>query len=245
MQHAMYCIIRLIRVLLGPDAVKGKFECGISLVVLGVQHEIYTDGVRCRPSAAKIEKWLLSIREALQRNTLSTGDAQKLAGRLNWAASKLFHRFGRALLRPIYEQCVRYNSEIDKPLRHALIWWECILSRQICEVKAWHKNVEAPVHVFCDARGSPPHLAAVLLTRHECVVTHMPAPQAILEMFVQRSDAQIMGLELLGLALALSTFAASLRGKRVVMHCDNSGAEVLLLYVMSVLHKMTSVSMLR
>ena len=34
-----------------------------------------------------------------------------------------------------------------------------------------------------------------------------------------------MGLELLAVSLGLSTFKKMLQGKRVVVHCDNKGAE--------------------
>ena len=35
-----------------------------------------------------------------------------------------------------------------------------------------------------------------------------------------------MGLELLAVSLGLCTFVGLLRGKKVVVHCDNTGAEV-------------------
>ena len=50
------------------------------------------------------------------------------------------------------------------------------------------------------------------------------APE-LLSRFRRRRDKQIMGLELLGVSLGLSTFADLLRGRQVVCHCDNSGAE--------------------
>ena len=96
----------------------------------------------------------------------------------------------------------------------------------ICETLNWDPNANEPMHIFCEARGSPPHLAAVLVTREKSWMTHMPAPAVIRDMFVTRNDNQIMGLELLGLALALSTFGEIIRGCSVVMHCDNSGAEI-------------------
>ena len=54
----------------------------------------------------------------------------------------------------------------------------------------------------------------------------MEAPAHLLEKFEVRRDNQIMGLELLGISLGLSTFESELRGKAVVVHCDNTGAEV-------------------
>eukprot|EP00973_Karenia_brevis_P009904 1338770-Karenia_brevis.AAC.1 len=44
--------------------------------------------------------------------------------------------------------------------------------------------------------------------------------------FRVRQDRQIMGLELLAISMALSTFAPWLVHKRIVLHSDNSGAEV-------------------
>jgi len=219
-------MIRLVRIILGPDAVQSKFECGISLVILGIQHVILHAGIQCKPSAAKVARWLRIIREALASGVLSPGLAQKLAGKLNWATSKMFRRFGRALLRPIYDQCSRCDDKMGMPLRRALSWWETALENEISETKEWNLRADEPIHIFCDARGAPPHLAAVLVTRERTLMTHMPAPTELLDMFIKRNDNQIMGLELLGLALALSTFREMIRGKCIIMHCDNSGAEV-------------------
>jgi len=44
--------------------------------------------------------------------------------------------------------------------------------------------------------------------------------------FASRSDQQIMGLELLAISLGLCTFEHLLRGRNVVVHCDNTGSEV-------------------
>ena len=44
--------------------------------------------------------------------------------------------------------------------------------------------------------------------------------------FSRRRDNQIMGLELAAISLGLSTFAEWLGGRKVTIHCDNSGAEV-------------------
>jgi hypothetical protein len=44
------------------------------------------------------------VLKALEDNSLPSGAAQKLAGRLNWAMTYMFHRLGRAMLRSIYDQ---------------------------------------------------------------------------------------------------------------------------------------------
>ena len=47
-----------------------------------------------------------------------------------------------------------------------------------------------------------------------------------LSWFRRRKDNQIMGLELLASSLGLCSFAGVLRGRRVIMHSDNTGSEV-------------------
>ena len=43
--------------------------------------------------------------------------------------------------------------------------------------------------------------------------------------FQARQDNQIMGLELLAISLGLCTFEKFLSGRKVVVHCDNSGSD--------------------
>ena len=60
----------------------------------------------------------------------------------------------------------------------------------------------------------------------ECHWTHMEPPAKVLAQFRPRKDNQIMGLELLAISLGMSTFEERLRGRTVIIHCDNKGSEV-------------------
>jgi len=80
--------------------------------------------------------------------------------------------------------------------------------------------------MFCDAAGSPAHLAAVLLMDGQTYFTHAAPSQKVMKAFYHRRDNQIMGLELLAISLGLETFKELLSGRRVVIHSDNSGSEV-------------------
>jgi len=105
MDHAMHCFVRMVRVFLGPDAIEEKkLERGMCLTVLGAQLDLAVEGFTCRPAPKTVAKCLSCIRGALQSDLLMAGDAQKLAGRLNWSTQHLFQRLGRAMLRPIYQQ---------------------------------------------------------------------------------------------------------------------------------------------
>ena len=50
----------------------------------------------------------------------------------------------------------------------------------------------------------------------------------MLAFFRRRKDHQIMGLELMAISLGLSTFSDRIANRKVIMHCDNRGAEVAL-----------------
>ena len=81
-------------------------------------------------------------------------------------------------------------------------------------------------HLFCDASGAGARLGSVLCCDGLWYWTTMVAPPSLLESFRHREDNQIMGLELLAITLGLGTFEELLRGRRIVVHCDNRGAEV-------------------
>ena len=222
MGHAAEVFARLVRVLLGKGAVAdAKTESGSRLCVLGVDIAISTRGFKCKPAAAKVARWCNDIDAAITTGVLLPGDASKLAGRLSWACSQMFKRFGRALLRPIHEQATRRNGQIDANLKRALVWWRSVLQLELAELR-WAKDERDVIHLFCDASSKPPYLGCVVFVDQNVCWTHGAPPAEVMECFRSRRDGQIMGLELLAVTLGLSTFGSMLEGRRVVVHCDNS-----------------------
>ena len=74
--------------------------------------------------------------------------------------------------------------------------------------------------------GNPPRLAAVIVNGSKDMrYTDYAPPTSLMKIFVQRSDAQIMGLELLALALGLCTFSSVCRNRKVRTFSDNCSAE--------------------
>ena len=83
-EHSLECFARLVRLLLGPDAIaETKLEHGVSLVVLGIKIKLSKKGVKCRPAGSKTTKWLQAIDAALESGKLCAGSASKLAGAAN------------------------------------------------------------------------------------------------------------------------------------------------------------------
>ena len=85
--------------------------------------EVLADGVILFPTQDKLDKWLMKIDEALRTRRLTSGEASKLSGQLQWASQCTFKRAGRAMLRPLIDQSKRKNSVVDSNLFLALSWW--------------------------------------------------------------------------------------------------------------------------
>ena len=154
-EHAMQCFAKIVGALLGNNAIAtDKLEFGASLNILGVNVKLAWDRFSMRPSAEKMKKCLVVINAALaDGGVLRPGCASKLAGRLQWACQFMFHRLGRAMVRPLYDQCHSRNGSVSKDLRIALTWWQQVLHMDIVEEKFW-KYSEAPLaHLFVDAAG--------------------------------------------------------------------------------------------
>ena len=115
---------------------------------------------------------------------------------------------------------------MDCHLARALDWWHQVITLGVCEERAWREVHSDIAHLFCDASGSPAHLGCVLAIDGVWLWTHLAMPAHLMECFQHRRDNRIMGLELLAISLGLCSFRAVLGGRRVVINCDNKGAEV-------------------
>jgi hypothetical protein len=225
-EHSMHCFARLTRCMLGSTAIAArKLECGAPLVILGLKLDVSRDGITCWPSEDKVVKWSAKIDEALNTSKLPAGEASKLAGALSWAGQNVFRRLGRALLRPLFWQAKCKSGRISKPLRLALQWWMEVLRLQLRENIPWQGSDAAPIEIFADARSTPPRVAAVMFADGESYYCDLEPSEQVVGFFEKRGDGQIMSLELLSIALALSSFAPWLQRRKVRIWSDNKGAE--------------------
>ena len=81
------------------------------------------------------------------------------------------------------------------------------------------------VQLICDASSSPPWLPSVLIIDGHIQYCDQGPTQEQLAFFTTRRDKQICGLELLSIALGLSTFSEQFKGRKVHIFSDNKGAE--------------------
>ena len=91
-------VVELLGWELDPEKSAGMSE---SIDVLGCTAQVVRQGIRWSLTGQKSDDWSMQIRIILERNTLSAGEASKLAGRLNFAMSRVFGRIGRAWTRPL------------------------------------------------------------------------------------------------------------------------------------------------
>ena len=174
-EHAMWCMVRLIRAMFGCSAVADrKVDHGASLVCLGVLISPAEQGFRCELAKAKAEKCVTVISAALQQGILHPGTARKLsgmrmshfslatahgisrAGRLCWAAQFLFRRLGRAMLRPLFTRAHSAECELDDALRTALRWWLMVLRAGTAEVCLLYLTVRSSRWVVGITRTGAP-----------------------------------------------------------------------------------------
>ena len=96
---------------------------------------------------------------------------------------------------------------------------------QLCETRLWQPVVTRTAHLLCDARSTPPRVAAVLVIDGAKFYADEAPPQETISFLQPRGDGQITSLEILAIAFGLSTFIDMIRGRNVHVHSDNTGAQ--------------------
>jgi len=132
--------------------------------------------------------------DALHNQKLDSGASQKLAGRLTWATQALFHRVGRAMVKPIYAQKCCHHGAIGPRLKMALRWWASVLERGISENRAWCQSAEPIGRLFVDAASTPARCAGVLFADGQILYTDVEPDSALMASLENRGDNQIMSL---------------------------------------------------
>ena len=155
-----------------------------------------------------------------------------MAGRFAFAARSMFRRYGRAMVRPIYRQ--QYHplkgGRASKELVEALQWWAEVMELDISERFELDAKVRPHVQLLSDAAGNNGRLAAVLIDEHGVAWhTAMDTPAEWAAWFVERTDKQILGLELLSVILGLETFRKQIEDKNITIYTDNTGTESILI----------------
>ena len=202
-KHAMTCFARLVRAVLGTDAIaESKLGWGNPLHILGVTIAIRDGRLDVKLTREKEEKRAAVVERILAEECMTRKEADQLAGRFSFAAQCIFFRLGRAMLRPLFAKrsSKRPHTHLGPELVMALRWWLRVLRNGISQKRSLEKCSEV-VDLFCDAASTPPKVAAILAIKGRLVYTDWEVPPSVMSMFVRRPDKQIMGLELLAILI--------------------------------------------
>ena len=177
-------------------------------------------------TAEKALRWSQTAQDILDKGVLASSEASKMAGRLSFASQHTFRRLGRGMVRPLFAQQYKPlpGGRLGPLLVLALKWWRQALMEEWSETVPWTLASET-VELHCDARSTPARVAAVLVIGSKWWYTDWAPSDAVVSTFLERSDCQIMALELLAVAVALCTFSQHLTGRNVRIWTDNVGSE--------------------
>ena len=188
--------------------------------------------------AAKYERRILAI---LDRGTMSPGEARKISGTVDYAASVVLGRRARAFTRPVraWEQHPRaQRRRLTSELRDALQALRVFLADRSWQPILSHGSPRRFALVFSDARGKAEssglqqawgaeQLAAVLLTETGGWYTCLSASDSKARSWLAglKSDQRINECESLAALLAIGTFGPLLEDTDTLLFIDSTAAE--------------------
>ena len=207
-----------------PPGSRGKLP-----VILGVAYDLKALLVGLKPS--RKQDLLDEIEQILSDKVLGPRQAARLRGRLEFASSHFWGRFGRAFLRAITE---RQYSKIPRSVTNdaielALAQWQRLLASGRLRSLRSPDSTQVDCVVLTDGYAPDPRSGAQDPCRigAACFSADGSAPlalscpidQVLIDRWLPRKH-QICMVEAFAPVAALATFARVLRGKRIIMGID-------------------------
>ena len=188
------------------------------LVLLGANVHIFQDSVEISLADKKKEELIADLARTLQLRKLTPAGAAKFRGRLGFAQSCLYGKFGRAHLAPFskrqYSKISTGGNALDIDLFEVIPWWIRTLGEDGPRRVAC--NFRHPVLVYTDACGDG-HIGAVVFVDGRTFTAHCHVPPWM-------NAFGIAELELVGTILGLAVCAEYAPGRNILLCCDNLGA---------------------
>ena len=158
--NCIKAVCALLGLQLEPSKEQLPSDC---IALLGATIQITRTSITASLPEKKRRDYVAMLRGALARNSLSPAAAARLRGKLGFAQSLMFGKFGRALLHEFsarqYTKAFGPRFPLTVELRETLEWWADWLPNAIPREVTLRPL--PPVVVYTDAEGSG-HVAAVL-----------------------------------------------------------------------------------
>ena len=243
-QACLWCVHAMIGF---PLAIAKKSKFAAIVTFLGVisdftrwgehgEAEIYTSEAR-KDIVAEI------LKRALDSEKLSRRECESLTGKIGFMFLWSAGRFGRAVLRPLYDYVTNQDGAAanswSAALNYALLALLAIISKLPRSIFRFRTSPRPTVKIWTDAcweegKAKPAGLGIVLYfpaytdssgKAHAAYYMHAAgyASKEVLEKFVKRKQ-YIGQLELYAALLAYTTFKDELRGRRAIHWIDNTSA---------------------
>ena len=177
--------------------------------------------IRTQVDPRKAAFWGTQITQALEAGVMSHILAQKLAGRLNFAASASVGGCGNARLRHLYRQSFGTFKSISSELANELKWWLYRLDNPKPTLFPVGPLPERVVSVYSDAEGGG-GVGAVLATPTKTLWFRGTIDSS--KLGLEPRDTQIIPLEALAQLVALRVWHSELGGCKLLMFIDNQSA---------------------
>ena len=216
----------------------GKSEIGTFNTFLGLTayfpHPSNQTSLVISPPMDKAHRWARMIYEILDSKLAPRATLESLIGRISFAQTAVFGRFGRAMIKPLYTKLYskRYFPMLSPAVERSLRWWaatllslEPRLATQTRTLPDWVIYTDAAyelgltgAHIaalFCRITGGPWGRQVDLL------LTSAPADK---EIAFSHPTSTIFGLELAAVVLAVFYARQRLQGTAVTIYIDNNAA---------------------
>ena len=223
--HA-HSIVQEAHKMLGAKFDEAKCQRGSEVEILGVTYDLDELYLRIEEKRKEeIVAWIDAIRE---RGRLDPGEAGKLKGVLQFAASQIWGKVGRAFLRVLserqYDKRPDPDTSINKALDAALIMWRWLVSSGPPRPISEFQEAVADVVIFTDGfwpdEGSKekPRIGGTIVVKETGEVYYftLEVPYEIMEEWIPRST-QIMMIEMLAPVVAIFNFQKFLKDKLVLL----------------------------
>ena len=180
---------------------------------------------------SKIEKWSTEVEEILRCGSVEHKPLEKIIGKLSFTQTSIFGRFGRTMLRPLYNKknAHPYVSTLSEDDKDNLRWW--VASIRACIPRVVEFRAPNPEFlVYSDAATSTRIITAVVINVAGFISSGKGAAtfsETTSKDWVDVFDSTtyIYGLEMLAIIATLMKCRTILRGRNVVFYIDNTNAK--------------------
>lgn len=177
-----------------------------------------------------------ALRELMVSRHLTSGRASQLVGKMGFACSQVFGRYGRAKLGAFKRRCYERRSNWNRALERTTAWWISSLANYVKREVPLFPMVEKPVVSYSDGEGCSSGGFGTALWDPQLeapVAGFMEIPEPVRRLWASQRSKQlpteelsdIFYIEAIGPAMVMEQWPQRLQGRPWIHSIDNVGAQ--------------------